>query len=270
MSLVTGASSGMGREIAMLLCEKDQIVYATARRKELLEELKKECSKYSGEIRIIDGDLTDEKFRIELINKILKDSEKIDYLINNAGYGKLQAHEDIDYKDVKGMIDLNVLAGQHLAQLVLPYMKKRRSGRIINISSVAAFEPPPYFATYNASKYAVHGFTKSLSYELNGTGVSTSVVFPPRMATPFWIIAFKCKQLSGNKQKMCVDEWLKKSTKSISIAKYIVNHLDSRRIILLPGFLPKISYHLLRHFKFIGSFFMRNFQLKKAREQFEK
>jgi uncharacterized protein len=266
VSLVTGASSGLGRNIAKLLCEEGHLVYVTARRKEKLLELKKECSLHSGEIRIIDGDLVDINFRKKLVNRVLNDSGRIDYLINNAGYGKLEALEKISYEDLEGMVVLNFIALQHLCQLVLPLMKKKKSGRIINIASVAAFEPPPYFATYNATKYAVHGFTKSLSYELKGSGVSTSAVYPPRMKTGFWTIAFKCKGLSGGEQKKCVEEWTKKSAGSLSVAKFTVRNLDNQNVILLPGVLPKVAYHILRHFKFVGNFFMRTSGLKNARK----
>ncbi|MEK6880352.1 MAG: SDR family NAD(P)-dependent oxidoreductase [Nanoarchaeota archaeon] len=264
ISLVTGASSGLGRDIAKLLCEKGHRVYATARRRDQLLELKKECGK--GDIRIIDGDLTDSKFRIDLINEILKESRKIDYLINNAGYGMLGLLEKIETKDIEGMINLNVIAMQHLSQLVLPSMKRVRKGRIINISSIAALEPPPYFATYNSTKYAVHGFTKSLSYELKGTGVSTSVVFPSRMKTPFWVIAFKCSGLKGEKQKACVIKWTKGSSSSLFVAKYIIDKLDTRRLVILPNLLSKIAYHFLHHFRFIGTFFMKTNGLKNAKE----
>jgi uncharacterized protein len=266
--LVTGSSSGLGKEIAKLCCQKGLMVYVTARREEELLNLKHECENNgsSGEIHVVAGDLTHAKFRKNLIEFIIKKQGKIDYLINNAGYGKLNAHEDIHLKDIEGMFNLNCIALQDMCRLVLPIMKKQQKARIINIASVAAIEPPSYFATYNSTKYAVHGFTKSLSYELADSNVSVSAVFPPRMNTSFWTIAFKCKNLGGSEQKTCADEWAKKSTGSLSVAKYVVNHLDSKRLILLPGVLPKLAYGFLRHFKFIGSFFMKNFQVKKAKE----
>lgn len=257
VSLVTGASSGLGRDIAGLLCKKGLIVYVSARRKEELEKLKKECVDYSGEIKIISGDLSDESFRVRLISSILKAEGKIDYLVNNAGYGKLGALDKIDFVDLKGMIDLDVIALQHLCLLVLPSMKKAASGKIINISSVAAIQPSPYFATYNSAKYAVHGFTRSLSYELAGTGVSVSVVFPARMKTPFWAIAFKCKALSGTEQKTCVQKWTAGSSMSMVVAAKIVRKLDSNNLLVLPNGLSVFAYYFLRHFRFIGDYFMR-------------
>ncbi len=269
MSLVTGASSGLGKDIATLLSKKGLIVYITARRKEELEKLKKECTKDKGEIKIIPGDLTNETFRINLISEILKKEGKIDYLINNAGYGKLGALDKIDFKDLKGMIDLDVIALQHLCALTLPSMKKQKSGKIINISSIAAIQPPPYFATYNSAKYAVHGFTRSLSYELKGTGVSTSTVFPARMKTPFWAIAFKCKSLTGEEQKTCVQKWTAGSSQSMPVAKHIVKKLDSKKLIILPNTLSIIAYYFFRHFRFIGNYFMKTKAKKDAEKVLE-
>ncbi len=257
ISVVTGASSGLGRDIALLLSEKGHIVYSVARRKEKLEELKKACSKHKGEIKIIAGDLTDKKFRELLISKVLKESKRIDYLINNAGYGKLTNLENTELKDIEGMFALNSIAGEHLAQLVLPSMKKRKSGRIINIASVVSFVPPAYFSVYNSTKAAVHNFSRSLSYELPGTGVSVSVVFPARMNTCFWEVAFKCKGLTGEDQKVCVKKWTKGASGSMSVAKYVVNNINNRSLILLPGFLPKFYYYVVRNIPFLGNFTMK-------------
>ncbi len=266
VSLVTGASSGLGRDIAKLLCKKEYVVYVVARRKEKLLELQKECKKEKGEIKIIDGDLTKEDFRRKLIKKILEKDKKIDYLINNAGYGKLTNFENIEFKDIRGMFELNAIAGEHLIQLVLPSMKKHKKGRIINVSSVVALEPPVYFSTYNATKYAVYGFSKSLSYELTGTGVSISVVFPSRMKTGFWDVAFKCKGLNGKEQKRCIEKWTKKTKGSMPVARYIVRNINSQRLILLPDMLSKFAYHFFRHFHFIGRFFSKYIMLPKTKK----
>jgi len=258
VSIVTGSSSGLGKEIAKLLAEEGHVVYAVARRREKLLELKKKCSRFNGEIRVIDGDLTDSKFREKIISHVLRQAKKVDYLINNAGYGKLSDLEGTDYKDIEGMYALNAIAGEHLAKLVLPSMKKQRSGRIINVASVVSFVPPAYFSVYNATKAAVHNFTRSLSFELLGTGVSTSVLFPARMDTPFWIVAFKCKGLTGTDQKICVEKWTKGSTKALKVAKYLVNHLDSKRVILLPGLLPKLYYYVVANIPFVQQGFMKH------------
>ena len=164
------------------------------------------------------------------------------------------------------MFALNAVAGEHLAQLVLPYMKKQNKGRIINISSVVALAPPVYMTCYNATKFAVYGFSKSLSYELKGTGVYVSVVFPSRMKTPFWDIAFKCKGLSGDAQKSCIMKYTKSTKDSLPVAKYIVRKLNSKNLILTPDLLSWVSYHILRHFYFISGFYMKNIMLPQSKK----
>lgn len=257
ISIVTGASSGLGREISKLLSEQGHMVYAVARRQELLETLKKECSSFSGEIKPIAGDLINAKFREELISQVLKESKKIDYLINNAGFGKLSLFEDIELKDIEGMYSLNAIAGEHLTQLVLPGMRKKKQGRIINVASVVAFVPPAYFSVYNATKAAVHNFSKSINYELVGSGVSVSVLYPARMNTPFWLVAFKCKGLKGEAHKTCAANFSKNSTAPRKVAKYLVRHLDDTSLMLLPGFLPKFYYYLVSHIPFLNTLVMK-------------
>lgn len=256
VSLVTGASSGLGRDIARLLCEKGHIVYAVARRKEKLQELKEECKQHKGEIRIVDGDLTVKTFREKLISQILKEEKKIDYLINNAGYGTLIHFEKQEFDDIEKMFNLNIITHEHLALLALPHMKEKKKGRIINISSIVAFEPSPYLATYDATKSAVYGFSRALSYELKNTGVSVSVVFPARMRTNFWAVAIQCYGLSKEERQICIDKIAKTASGSLPVAKYIVRRLDSKRLIFLPGILPKITYYLLRFIP-IGWIFMK-------------
>ncbi len=265
ISIVTGASSGLGKDIAKLLCKKGHNVYVTARRKELLLELKKECLSLNGQIIIIDGDLTDKKFREELISRVIRESSKIDYLINNAGYGKLMAFENIELKDIEGMYTLNSIAPEHLTQLVLPYMKKREQGKIINVASVVAFTPPVYFSVYNATKAASYNFSRSLSYELYNTGVSVSVVCPSRMDTPFWDTAFKCKKLIKEKQKICINKWTKGSVKSLEVAKYIINRLDTKRFLILPDFPSKIYYYIVRHFALVNDIISKKILRKKTK-----
>ena len=265
--LVTGASSGLGREIAKLLCEKGHTVYITARRKEKLRELKQECAGYTGKIKIIAGDLLDGKFRERLIKQIMTEAKHIDYLINNAGYGTLIHFEHQTLEDIEKMFGLNIIAVEDLTRLALPHMKKAKKGRIINVSSVAAFGPPPYFATYNATKYAVHGFTRSLSYELKNTGVSTSAAFPSRMKTAFWNVAFRCYGLAGANKETCYDKWTKGASTADKVARKIVRKLNRRRLVIAPGLLSKLNYHILRHLQFITTFYMRRIMEPRSKRQ---
>jgi len=150
---------------------------------------------------------------------------------------------------------------QHLTQLVIPSMKKNKKGRIINIASVVVFTPPVYFTTYNATKYAVYGFSRTLMYELYNTGVSVSVAFPSRMKTGFWKPAFKTKRLNEKEQKLSREKFSKIGSSSLPVAKHIVKKLDTKRFHILPGFMPRLGYYLLRHIYFIGDWSAKRFMI---------
>lgn len=226
VTIVTGASSGLGNSISKLLASKGHNVYVTARRENELLNLKKECSSCKGKIIPISGDLTDEKFRVKFINLILKKEKKIDYLINNAGYGTFTEFQRQELNDVRNMLELNIVAYAHLIQLVLPTMLKRKKGRIINIASAVYYLLIPYFTIYTATKYAVAGLTKSLDVELRGTGVSISAIFPARMRTGFASVAFPKKEGEKifNKGGECADK----------VALYIVKNLDNKKLFQAP------------------------------------
>lgn len=258
ISIVTGASSGLGREIALLLTQKGHVVYGVARSKDKLEELKKECDNFGGEIKIVSGDLTDSKVRKKLIGKVLSNEKKIDYLINNAGFGKIKSFEDISLEEMENMYALNDIASQHLTQLALESMKKRGKGRIINVASVVAFVPPSYFSVYNATKAAVYNFTRSLSFELYKTGVSASALFPARMSSGFWDRAFKKKDNAA--------AFSKGSTKPRKVAKYLVKKLDSKRLVLLPGFLPKMYFYVVANIPGLNNFVAKHVTGKKTQK----
>ncbi len=242
ISIVTGASSGLGRNIAKRLCKKEHTVYVIARSKDKLLELKNECSKEKGKIKIISGDLSDKSFRIKLINSIIKQEEQIDYLINNAAFGRAQEFNKETFEEIINMINLNVLGYMHLIKLVLPHMKRKNSGKIINISSVVTFTPLPYFAAYNATKAAVSNLTKSLYYEFLGTGISISAVHPARMKTKFAHRAYDCYK--SNHYEDCIKKFNKLAGDSDKVAKYIIKHLNSRRMFLFPTMRAKLLFYL--------------------------
>jgi len=251
ISIVTGASSGLGREISKLLALNGHIVYACARRTKLLNDLKRECMIQPGKIIPMVGDLTKVTVRRKLVKKVLRDHGKIDYLINNAGFGKVGSLDHIEDEDIHGMNDLNVVAVEDMTKMVLPSMKERKSGRIINISSLAAVFPPAYFSVYNGTKAAVSIFSRTLSYELKKSGVYVSVVYPSAMKTEFWEVAFKCKFLTKEQQESCHRKHYFKAKPPMKVARYVVRKLDSRKLILLPGLKAKMGYHIgTKHYCF--------------------
>ncbi|MAH03778.1 hypothetical protein CMI39_03265 [Candidatus Pacearchaeota archaeon] len=255
ISLVTGASSGLGKEIAKLLCKKGHIVYVVARRKEKLLELQKECVRETGKIIIISGDLSIHDFRGSLIKKILDESKKIDYLINNAGLGRAIKLEDIKTEEIHNMFEVNITTYIHLSSLVLKNMKEINKGRIINVGSVVAFTPLPYFTAYNSTKSAVYAFNRSLRYELKDSKVTSSVVLPARMKTGFAEKAYDCYMEDG--KKVCVEKFNKVAGNPEIVAKSIVKNLDSGKEVILPTF-KSFLWYTMRYFGFAVDFAMKN------------
>jgi len=266
ISLVTGASSGLGKAIAELLADKGHRVYITARREKLLKELKTNLKKSKGEVVIIPGDLSDHKFREKLFTTIIKQEGKIDYLINNAGYGRAILFENQIGKDIHEMFEVNVVAYQHLAGMALREMKKTNSGKIINIGSVVAFTPLPYFTTYNATKAAIYMFNRSLRYELKDHNISSTVVLPARMKTGFAKIAYNC--YPGESREDCVEGFNKIAGNPYKVAQVIIKHLDKGKEVITPTIKSKLWY-LMRYFSFITDFAMKNFLGPKELEHIE-
>ncbi|MBI2043234.1 SDR family NAD(P)-dependent oxidoreductase [Candidatus Pacearchaeota archaeon] len=266
ISLVTGASSGLGRVLAELLCEKGHRVYVIARRKNLLEELKKQCKNLEGEVIIIPGDLSDGNFRKKLISQILKKEKKIDYLFNNAGFGRAILFEKQNKKEIENMFKVNVIAYEHLAALVLSSMKKSNNGRIINIGSVVAFTPLPYFTAYNSTKSAVYGFNRSLIYELKGLKVTSTVVLPARMKTGFAEKAYDCYKEKG--RNMCIEKFNKIAESPYVVAKNIIKNMNKGKEIITPTLRAKMWYST-RYFGFVVDFVMKYILGPKERKHLE-
>ena len=193
IALVTGASSGMGARMAALLPEKvrglDEL-WITARREERLIRLKeligRRCPRLS--VRIIQADLS-EKEGMECLSALLKEQAPgILFLVNAAGYGKIGSVSELPLPAQTGMVRLNCEALLAVTRLCLPYMKKGE-GRVINFASAAAFLPQPRFAVYAATKAFVLSFSRALSEELAGEGISVTAVCPGPVRTEFFGIA---------------------------------------------------------------------------------
>ena len=265
--LVTGASTGLGREIAKLLSEKGYKTYVTARQRDYLLGLKKECKDFKGEIILADlGDLGDFKFREKLVSTILKKEGKIDYLFNNAGYGRAIKFHLQEPEEIQKMFEVNMVAYAHLARLVLPGMIKKNKGRIINIGSVVAFTPLPYFTIYNSTKAAIYSFNRSLRYELKDSKVSSTVVLPARMKTKFAEKAYDCYIENG--KRICVQRFNKGAGDPLVVAKSTLRNMDKGREVVTPTFKSKLWY-FMRYFGFVVDFTMKNVLGPKEKKHIE-
>ena len=183
-ALVTGASSGIGRELVRLLVvERGMTVLATARRRDLLESLAAELP--PGRVEICCGDLADAAFRQTLWNQAESMPGGIDLLVNNAGLGNYSELEDQNPQAIRQIMEINVIALIDLTQKAIIHMKHRKTGQILEISSVLGFIGLRDSAAYVASKHAVNGLIKSLRYELWGSGVRIWAACPGRTSSEF-------------------------------------------------------------------------------------
>lgn len=181
--LVTGASSGIGRETAILLAKTGHVVYGAARRLEKLREL----SKY-GVIPLV-LDVTKEYSCQNALQQILNQQGTLDILINNAGYGSYGAVEDVPLTEAQRQLDVNVFGAIRLTQMVLPLFRRQHRGRVIMISSIAGRLTGPFGGWYHASKYALEALSDALRMETAGQGIWVSIVEPGLVRTPWGHIA---------------------------------------------------------------------------------
>ena len=152
-ALITGASSGIGAEFARKLAARGMHLVLTARRQELLQKLADELhTRHGTKTEIISGDLVDPAEPQRLIAAIAAKSIQLELLINNAGFGWVGTVDETELPRIQGLMQLNIAALTELTYLVLPGMLERGHGGIINVSSVAAFQPVAYMAVYSATK----------------------------------------------------------------------------------------------------------------------
>lgn len=190
--LITGASSGIGKETARLLSQRGYKVYGAARRTDKMKEL----AQYG--VQLLEMDVTDDASMTTGINTIIKKEGRIDALVNNAGYGSYGALEDVPISEAKYQFEVNIFGLARLTQLVLPYMRQQHSGRIINISSIGGRIGEPHGAWYHATKFAVEGLSDSLRMELKEFGIDVVVIQPGAIKTEWAGIAReKMLQTSG-------------------------------------------------------------------------
>ncbi|MBW2263191.1 MAG: SDR family oxidoreductase [Deltaproteobacteria bacterium] len=185
-AVVTGASSGMGREFAVQLAAAGSNLVLVARRRERLEELAVDLrGRHDVQVDVMDLDLTSEESREQLCSDLEKDGKDVDVLVNNAGFGIYGPFHETAWERVRYLIELDVAALVHLTHLFLPGMRARGSGYVLQVGSTAAYQPTPLYGVYAAAKSFVLLFGEALNHELSRTGVSCTVLSPGQTLTEF-------------------------------------------------------------------------------------
>jgi NAD(P)-dependent dehydrogenase (short-subunit alcohol dehydrogenase family) len=182
-ALVTGASSGIGEATALALAAAGSTVYAAARRVERMEHLKEHG------IRPLAMDVTDEESLRSGVDRVVRETGRIDVLVNNAGYGSFGALEDVPMAEARSQFDVNVFGAARLTQLVLPHMRSNRSGTIVNVTSMGGKIHTPLGAWYHATKFALEALSDCLRLELAPFGIDVVVIEPGGIRTEWAGIA---------------------------------------------------------------------------------
>jgi short-subunit dehydrogenase len=238
ISLITGASSGIGLELARLFAQDRYNLILVARREERLNEIKRELEQnYGVHVEVWVKDLSKPEIPDEIFREIKKRDLAVDVLVNNAGLGKYGKFADKDWRDHSEVIRVNIVALTQLTKLLLPEMVERKNGKILNVASTAAFQPGPLMSVYYATKAYVLSFSEALANELKGTGVGVTVLCPGTTATEF--------HTSASQEDARLVRW-RKLPSAASVAKYGYQAMKRGQVLAIPGLMNKFMTQLVR------------------------
>lgn len=243
IAIITGASSGFGLLTTLELAKKDYLVIATMRNLEKQGTLLSQVTQLNLQqnIKVQQLDVTDQN-SIHNFQLFLKEINRIDLLINNAGYANGGFVEEIQVDEYRKQFETNLFGAISITQLVLPYMRKQRSGKIINISSISGQVGFPGLSPYVSSKYALEGWSESLRLELKPFGIDVALIEPGSYNTNIWEVG---KQLAENQSDTTspYKEYMDKIQKHINsgsdtfgnpidVAKKVVDIAEAKRTTL--------------------------------------
>ena len=220
--LVTGASSGIGFDAAQTLARQGHRVYAAARRVERMEPLKDDG------VTVLRMDVTDSLSMAEGVKAVMDAEGRMDVLVNNAGYGYFGAIENVSMEEARRQVEVNVFGLAELCHLVLPVMRQQRSGRIINISSIAGKMVMPFGGWYHVSKFSVEALSDALRMEMKPFGVDVVKIEPGGIKTDWGKIA---AQHLAESSKGTVYETVALQESELLRKAYTGNYLSSPKVV---------------------------------------
>jgi short-subunit dehydrogenase len=220
--VITGASSGIGADVALEVASQGGIPILLARRVDKLEELVRQIEKeYTIKAYAIELDVSNKQAIVNVFESIYEKIGEIDVLINNAGFALFKDASEATYEEVKAMFEVNVLGLIACTTAVLPTMKAKNTGQIINVASIIGKIPTPKASAYAATKHAVLGFTNALRMEISDTNIQITSVNPGPVKTEFFNIADVSGNYTKNVDKMMLD--------SKTVAKKIVTTIGTKK-----------------------------------------
>lgn len=191
VALVTGSSSGIGYETALLLARNGYDTFATMRNMNKSKQITEVSKRENLPLRVLHLDVNEDRSVTDAINNILKEKKSIEVVVNNAGYGLMGSVEDSSLDEIKAQFDTNFFGGVRVMQKVIPIMREQRSGTIVNVSSIAGRIGFPMGSAYVSSKFALEGLSESISYELKEFGIKIILIEPGVIKTNFTVITPK-------------------------------------------------------------------------------
>ncbi len=249
-ALITGASAGIGREIARQLAPLAGSLILVARRTDRLESLRLELLEINPTLRVEchTVDLSVPAQVDALCRMLAENAVELDFLINNAGFGDSGPFETSEWTKIERMLQVNVVALTALCHRLIPLLRWHRPGAILNVSSIASLLPIPNLGVYAATKAYVSSFTEALRAELRGTGISVTHLCPGPVDTEFQNVAGR----AGESERKHAPDWVKVPVEQVARAALRAVSRDKARVVpgfwmmMAPVFLALVPWFLLR------------------------
>jgi len=183
--IVTGASSGIGKDTALRFAKEGAKVALVSRSKDKLDTVANEIKEFNQEVIVVPTDVSSKDQVADAVNKVAEKFGRIDVLFNNAGNSEVGLVEDDDFENkLKNLFEVDLMGSVYFTKEILPIMRKQGSGHIMNMSSVVGRKAFPHFGAYSSIMHAITGFTASLRQELRGSGINVSTIHPALTQTP--------------------------------------------------------------------------------------
>ena len=249
-ALITGASKGIGLELARIHASKGDNLILVARTKERLDDLKVELEKkFLVKVYTIEKDLSLRSSARDVYDEVINNGMSVDYLINNAGFGDFGLFAECNWDKQEKMINLNINALVHLTRLFLPEMIKRGGGKILNVASTAAFQPGPTMSVYFASKAFVLSFSEAVNYEVKDKGITVTALCPGSTESDFHAVVVDNPDLVTDRKMSSAKE----------VADYGYRAMMKGKPVAIQGFKNSLMANAVR-------FFPRGFIVKMVRK----
>ena len=249
--LITGASSGIGRELAIQLAQRGAHLALCARREDRLEQLAQEISSRGGRAFVFSGDVSDSNYRGRLIQDCQNHLGGIDILINNAGIGAMGRFDEASPERLRKIFEVNFFALAELTRLSLPLLKQGDDSMVVNISSILGHRGAPLKSEYCASKFAVHGFSDSIRAEFAINGIEVLLVSPSTTDSEFFDVSIEDQTNKNWKKRGAMSPQVvaNKTIRAMIKRRHeIILTLGGRILVWLDRLIPGVANLLMAKF----------------------